>query len=115
GGWTAARPRTTAPCRLPIIITLHVDSVHAACRVGGCASGISTCESIESRVGEVPPPGIRSSTIGRIVVNRVVFILEIHSLDVVDLHERRYDLSVRVRYRAGWTRRYPSWWSRPWC
>src|SRR5207247_10886084 len=99
----------------PITIKRQVDSWRAARRVGGWASRTSSCESIESRVREGPPHRIRSSTSDRIVVNRVVFILEIHSLDVVDLHERRYDLSVRVRYRAGWTRRYPSWWSRPWC
>jgi len=86
------------------MIKLHVDSVHAARRVRGCAGSIARCECIESCIGEVHTRRIRASTIDRIVVNRVVFILEIHSLDVVDLHERRYDLSVRVCNRAWWTR-----------
>src|SRR5438094_8147492 len=79
GAWIAGRAWTTVPGRLPIMIKIHVASVRAARRVGRCPSGISRCDSIESRVGEVPPHGIRSSTMNQIVVNRVVFILYIHS------------------------------------
>ena len=95
---------STVSRRLPVVIKLHVNGMHATRRVRGDAGSIARCECIESCIGEVHTRRIRASTIDRIVVNCVVFILEIHSLDVVDLHERRYDLSVSVCNRARWTR-----------
>src|SRR5213080_2594804 len=95
---------STVSRSLPVVIKFHVNSMHATRRVRGGAGGIARCECIESCIGEVHTRWIRASTIDWIVVNCVVFILEIHSLDVVDLHERRYDLSVSVCNRARWTR-----------
>jgi len=94
--------------RFPVVIKLHVNSVHATGRVCGCTSRIARCESVESCIGEVRTRWIWVSTIDGVVLDSIVLVVEIVPLDPMDLHKSRCDLSVSVCYSAGRTRRYPS-------
>ncbi len=83
----AGRARPTVSGCFPVVIKLHVNSVHATGRVCGCASGIARCECVESCIGEVHTGWICASTIDGVVLDSIVLIVEIVPLDPMDLHK----------------------------
>jgi hypothetical protein len=86
--WVAGRVGPTVPGRFPVVIKLHVNSVHATCRVGGRASCVTLRECVERCIGDVHAGWVCAFTVYRVIHDRIVFVLEVHPLDLVNLYKR---------------------------